>query len=170
MVENLSYREAERDDFKEICKLPQDAEELFYMFPKAKYPLSLSQLVSAVKNRSDSTVILHNDEIVGFANFYEVDSNKYCSIGNVIVNSNFRNKGIGEFLIKTMEHIGIGKYNVSEIHISCFNTNIKGILLYKKLGYKPYDIEKRFYQNNNLFVLIKMKRIVKSEKEIISLR
>jgi len=160
MSENLSYVKAKSVDFEEICKLPQDAEELFYMFPKAIYPLTSSQLESAVKNRFDSTVILHDNVIVGFANFYEVNPNKYCSVGNVIVNSNFRNKGVGEFLIKTMEKIGIEKYNVSEIHLSCFNTNLKGILLYTKLGYKPYEVEKRFDQNNKLFALIKMKRIL----------
>jgi ribosomal protein S18 acetylase RimI-like enzyme len=128
------------------------------MFPKTKYPLTINQLKPAVNNRFDSTVILLDGEIVGFANFYEVKENRYCSIGNVVVNSNFRSRGIGEFIVKTMETTGIEKYYVTEFHISCFNTNTKGVLLYSKLGYEPYAIEKRINAKNEFFALIKLKR------------
>jgi ribosomal protein S18 acetylase RimI-like enzyme len=129
------------------------------MFPKADYyPLSVQQLEAVVANRSDSTVILLDNEIVGFANFYEVKENDYCSIGNVIVSSHFRNKGIGKYLFETMESIALKKYNVREMHISCFNMNTKGILLYSKLGYIPYEIEERLDKDGRKVALIKMKR------------
>ncbi len=35
MLEELTYRTVEKRDFEKICKLPQNAEELFFMFPKA---------------------------------------------------------------------------------------------------------------------------------------
>lgn len=156
-MNSLSYRTANPTDLGTICSLPQNAEELFFMFPKVEYPLTVNQLEAAINNRYDSTVILLNEEVVGFANFYEVQENQYCSIGNAIINSNYRNQGIGTFLIKTMEQIAIEKYNVSEIHLSCFNTNTKGILLYTKLGYVPYEIEKRIDKAENPIALIKMK-------------
>ncbi|MFV0469363.1 MAG: GNAT family N-acetyltransferase, partial [Dysgonomonas sp.] len=132
---------------------------LFFMFPKADYyPLSVEQLEAVVANRSDSTVILLDNEIVGFANFYEVKENNYCSIGTVIVSSHFRNKGIGKYLVETMESIALEKYNVREIHISCFNTNTKGILLYSRLGYLPYEVEERLDKEERKVALIKMKR------------
>lgn len=158
MTERLTYRSVEIPDLENICQLPQNKAELFFMFPKAEYPLSVEQLQTIIENRSDPTVILLDSEIVGFANFYEVKEKEYCTIGNVIVSSEFRNRGIGQFLIQTMENIGIEKYNVSEFRLSCFNTNTNGILLYSKLGYKPYDIEKRT-NNDKAFALIKTKRI-----------
>ena len=158
MIEKLTYRKIENHDFEVICKLPQNSEELFFMFPKAEYPFTVNQLKLAIKNRFDSTVILYDEEVIGFANFYEVKENEYCSIGNVIVNSSFRNKGVGRFLIETMENIGSKKYNVSEYRLACFNTNTNGILLYLQLGYEPYEIEKRVNQENKKFALIKMKR------------
>ncbi|WP_338374817.1 GNAT family N-acetyltransferase [Dysgonomonas capnocytophagoides] len=157
-INNLFYRLAENEDWEKVCKLPQNEEELFFMFPKADYPLSVEQLQTVVENRSDSTVILLDNKIVGFANFYEVKENNYCSIGNVIVSSNFRNKGIGKYLIETMESIALEKYNVREIHISCFNINTKGILLYSKLSYLPYEIEERLDKEKHKIALIKMKR------------
>lgn len=158
MTEKLTHRTIAESDLKKVCQLPLNKEELFFMFPKAEYPLSVEQLQTVIENRSDSTVILLDSEIVGFANFYEVKEKEYCTIGNVIVSSEFRNRGIGQFLIQTMENIGIEKYNVSEFRLSCFNTNTNGILLYSKLGYKPYDIEKHT-NNDKAFALIKTKRI-----------
>jgi len=155
---NLSYRPIENEDFETICNLPQNAEELFFMFPKAQFPFTAEQLETAVRTRFDSTVILLNEEVVAFANFYEINENHHCSIGNVIVNPNFRNQGIGKFLIKTMESIGIEKYNASEMHLSCFNTNTNGILLYSKLGYKPYEVEKWIDNENKPIALIELKQ------------
>ena len=141
MNTNLSYRAVQADDLIKISQLPQNEEELFFMFPRAEYPLTESQLEAAINNRFDSTVILLNDDIAGFANFYEVKENQHCSIGNVIVNANYRHMGVGKYLIQTMERIAVEKYNVLELHLSCFNTNTKGILLYSKLGYIPYKFE-----------------------------
>lgn len=157
---NLSFRQAEISDLVKVCQLLQNKEELFFMFPKADYPLSVEQLQVAIENRSDSTVIILDNEIAGFANFYEIKGNEYCSIGNVIVSSDFRNKGIGKYLVEVMESIALEKYNIREIHISCFNTNTKGILLYSKLGYIPYEIEKRVNKSGQKVALIKMKREV----------
>lgn len=156
----LSYRPVKHRDFELICNLPQNAEELFFMFPRAQFPLTVEQLETAVKNRFDSTVILLNKEVVGFANFYEVKEDKHCCIGNVVVSSGYRNQGIGKFLIETMEHIAIEQHNASELHLSCFNTNTKGILLYTKLGYIPYEVERRKIFDNESLALIKMKKEV----------
>lgn len=84
----LSHRTVEVSNLKKLCQLPKDEEELFFMFPKAEYPLTESQLESAINSRLDSTVILFNDIIVGFANFYEVKKSQYASIGNVVVDAN----------------------------------------------------------------------------------
>lgn len=154
----LSYRILQNEDLEGVCKLPLNSEELFFMFPKAEYPLTVTQLKETLKSRFDPTVIVCNEEIVGFANFYEVEENYYCSIGNVIIKSTHRHKGIGQYLISTMENIALQKYKVSEYRLSCFNTNTNGILLYSKLGYKPFDVEKRENKNGQILALIKMKR------------
>lgn len=162
-LNKLSFRPVLNKDLEYLCQLPQSKEELFFMFPKADYPLSVEQLRTAIESRFNSTVILLDNKIVGFANFYEVKENEYCSIGNVIVSTNFRNKGIASFLIRTMESIALQKYNSREIRISCFNTNTKALLLYSKLGYTPYYIEERLDKNDNKIALIKMK--IKRAKE-----
>jgi hypothetical protein len=59
-----------------------------------------------------------------------------------------------------MENIGRLKYNIQETHLSCFNTNTLGLLLYNKLGYLPYGIEKRTNKRNEISALIKLKKSV----------
>lgn len=157
---HLSFRSVEVSDLATICRLPQNEEELFFMFPKAEYPLTESQLESAINSRFDSTVILFDNAIVGFANFYEVKKDQFSSIGNVVVDARYRNLGVGKYLIQTMERIAIEKYNVSELHLSCFNTNTKGILLYTRLGYTPYETEKWLRPENEPLALIKMKKTI----------
>ena len=156
----LSHRTVEVSDLKRICQLPKDEEELFFMFPKADFPLTIDQLKNTIKDRFDSTVVLFNNEVVGFANFYEVRESQYCAIGNVIVSPCFRNRGVGTFLINAMEDIGKKKYNVSELHLSCFDANTSGLLLYTKLGYKPYEIEKYINKENEVSALIELKKVL----------
>lgn len=158
--EKIVYRDLITSDIETICKFPQNAQELFFMCPKADYPLTKEQLEYILKDRFDPTVFLSGNEIIGFANFYEVKRSEYCSIGNVIVNPDFRSRGVGTSLIEIMENIGRQKYNIQETHLSCFNTNTFGLLLYNKLGYLPYGIEKRTNKRNEISALIKLKKRV----------
>jgi ribosomal protein S18 acetylase RimI-like enzyme len=155
------HREVTIDDYVLICSFPQNESELNFCFPKAVFPLTVDQLRSSVDNRYDSTVIISHKSIAGFANFYEAEIDKHCSIGNVIINPLYRGKGVGEYLIKTMEDKAINKYNVKEIHISCFNANVAGLLLYNKLGYCPYEIEKRYDKHSAPVALIKLRKTVR---------
>ena len=158
--EKLTYRDFTFDDLETVCKLPRNKQELFFMFPKADFPLTINQLKNTIQDRFDSTVVLFNNEVVGFANFYEVRESQYCAIGNVIVSPCFRNRGVGTFLINAMEDIGKKKYNVSELHLSCFDANTSGLLLYTKLGYKPYEIEKYINKENEVSALIELKKVL----------
>ena len=154
------HREVNSADLEIICRFPQDETELFFMYPKSVFPLTIEQLKTAIDSRYDSTVILSNNAVVGFANFHEVINDQYCSIGNVIINPAFRGKGFGTGLIKIMENIAVKKYKVKEIHISCFNQNVTGLLLYSKLGYTPFEIEKRLDKKLQPVALIKMKKAI----------
>jgi ribosomal protein S18 acetylase RimI-like enzyme len=128
------------------------------MYPKAEYPLTHSQLQDAIKHRSDSMVLEHDQNVIGFANFYQWETSNRCSIGNVIIAPSSRGIGAGKRLIHEMMMIAKAKHNASEISISCFNKNTDGLIFYKKLGFKPYEIEPRFDKQNNPVVLIHMKK------------
>ncbi|MBT2294038.1 GNAT family N-acetyltransferase [Pseudomonas fluorescens] len=152
----LRHRPVMADDIKTICSFPQDARELFYMFPKAQYPLTEAQLSDAINQRFDSTVFERGNNVVGFANFYRAEKGGVCCIGNVIVAQQARGKGVASFIVKTMTALAFDRYDASEVQISCFNENTAGLLLYPKLGFLPFAIEERSALDNRRSALIHM--------------
>lgn len=151
----LQYRPFLKQDLQAICSFPQSEEELFYFYPKAVYPLTPEQLQRAIDQRSDSTVFVQNGSIVGFANFYHWE-NGICCIGNVIVAPFARGRGVAKFIVETMISLADHRHSANTVQISCFNQNIAGLLLYKKLGFTPFDIEERKYIDGKRVALIHM--------------
>jgi ribosomal protein S18 acetylase RimI-like enzyme len=154
---SLSHRPVAEKDIQLICGFPQNEDELFFLFPKAEFPLTPSQLQVAIAQRSDSTVVELDGEVVAFANFYRWESSGICSIGNVIVSPATRGRGVGSYLIKQMTVLAFSKHLATEVTVSCFNQNVAGLLLYPKLGFQPYAIEERKNRKGNQVALIHMR-------------
>ena len=153
----LTFHSVTTKDIPIICGFPQTAEELFFMFPKASYPLTVEQLKASINSRFDSNVVCYEDQCVAFANIYEVVKDQYCCIGNVIVDPSKRGLGIGIYLLDKMIELAIQKYNVKEIRLVCFTTNVNALLFYTKYGFKPYEIKPRKDYNNEQIASIYMK-------------
>ncbi len=153
----LSCRPVQSSDLPIICSFPQTAQELFFMFPKAVYPLTVDQLSQAISERFDSTVLIAGTDVVGFANYHKCEPGMSCSIGNVIVSPIVRGKGAGRYLVQTMMAIARDRYHANQVEISCFNQNQTALLLYSKLGFNPYAIEERQDPDGNRVALIHMR-------------
>ena len=153
----LIHRPVDEKDIPVICGFPQSEGELFFLFPKAAFPLAPSQLQDAIAQRSDSTVVELGGEVVAFANFYRWEAGGCCSIGNVIVSPAARGRGVGHYLIEKMIGLAFSKHQAAEVTVSCFNQNVAGLLLYPKLGFQPYAIEERQDKKGNRVALIHMR-------------
>jgi ribosomal protein S18 acetylase RimI-like enzyme len=153
----LTHRPVAEKDIQGICSFPQSEDELYFLFPKAAFPLTPSQLQDAIARRSDSTVVELGGEVVAFANFYRWEAGGCCSIGNVIVSPAARGRGVGHYLIEKMVGLAFSKHQAAEVTVSCFNQNISGLLLYPKLGFQPYAIEERQDKKGNRVALIHMR-------------
>lgn len=162
----LMHRPVQEEDLPIICQFPQSEQELFFMFPRASFPFTVEQLQDAIAQRTDSTVILLDHRVVGFANFYSCIPEDKCSIGNVIVSPHARNQGVGQYLIETMVQIAFTSHHVRAVELSCFNHNTKGILFYSKLGFKPVYIEGRTDHQGNRVASIHMELSLKDHRSI----
>ncbi len=136
------HRPAEPGDLPLIASFPQSEEELFFLFPRAVFPLTAEQMAAELPHRSDATVVEWKHAVAGYANFYRWERS-CCAIGNVVVAPQARGHGIGSYLIRTMIDLARNKYDAEEIQVSCFNRNTEALLLYTKLGFAPFDIEIR---------------------------
>ncbi len=129
------------------------------MYPKAIYPLTYDQLKAAIDQRWEFTVILLDEAVSGFANFYICEPGVKCNIGNVIIAPDKRGKGVGKYLVETMVQLAVRNYQAKEIHISCFNQNVAGLLLYTLCGFTPFAVEERMDKEGNRTALIHMRLV-----------
>lgn len=154
---SLTHRPVAEKDIQVICGFPKSEDELFFLFPKAAFPLTASQLQDAIAQRSDSTVVEFDGEIVAFANFYRWEVGGCCSIGNVIVSPTVRGRGVGRYLIEQMIGLAFSRHQAAEVTVSCFNENVAGLLLYPQLGFQPYAVEERKNKKGGRVALIHMR-------------
>ncbi|OEC34756.1 L-amino acid N-acyltransferase YncA [Pseudomonas cuatrocienegasensis] len=140
---NLSTRPAEAADLAEVVGFVQNADELFYAYPKASWPLGIGQLAAAMAERRDSTVVCLDDRVAGFANFYQWQHGDYCALGNIMVAPWARGKGVAQHLIEAMETLARLHYKAREMRVSCFSANSAGLLLYSRLGYQLSGLVER---------------------------
>ena len=152
-----TFRHAKKSDLKAILTYPINREELFYFFPSASYPLTLKQLEQQLSKRHESTVMLENEQVLGFANFYNVENRNIAFIGNVIIKPEKRRQGLGTRLLQEMITTGFSQLQLKEVHLSCYNNNTPALLFYTRLGFKPYAIETRSGPENKKLALVHLK-------------
>ncbi|WP_252090290.1 GNAT family N-acetyltransferase [Pseudomonas sp. MWU13-3659] len=156
----LTSRPVQATDIPAICSFPQGPEELFYMFPKATYPLTPAQLSEAIAQRSGSTVVEADGAIVGFANFYKAEQGGICALGNVVVAPAARGQGVARYLVQCMIGLAREQFAAREVWVSCFNHNTAGLLLYPQLGFVPFGIEERQTSDGARVALVQMRQIL----------
>lgn len=149
MNNSISFRHARKSDLPEIIRFPQNRMELFYFFPSASAPLTEEQLETQINERYESTVMLENTpgqehrQVIGFANFYNVEKHNIGFLGNIILRGDKRRQGFGKQLVLAMMHAGIKRFSLQEIHLSCYAQNRSALAFYKGLGFKAYASEQR---------------------------
>lgn len=143
----LSNRPLADADIPAICGFPRNAEELYFLFPRAVWPLTPDQVRATLGVRRDPTVVTltvdGRERVVGYANYATFEDGFTASIGNVSVDPTLRRRGIAEYLVRTMIDRAFGRHHLPELTLYCFNTNTPALLLYAKLGMVPVALETR---------------------------
>jgi ribosomal protein S18 acetylase RimI-like enzyme len=155
----LTHRPVATHDIPILCGFPQSAEELFFLFPRATFPLSPAQVRQAIAQRSDSTVVELDGAVVAFANFYRWETGGRCAIGNVMVSPAARGRGVGRYLVEQMIDLACTKHAATEVTVSCFNQNVAGLLFYTTLGFTPYAIEARLDPRDERVALLHLRYV-----------
>ena len=157
---HLHHRPVQPSDIPAICCFPQGPDELFYMFPKATYPLTPAQLTEAIAQRNGSTVAEGDGTVLGFANFYKAEHGGVCALGNVVVAPAARGHGVASYLVTAMIELAREQFAAREIWVSCFNHNTAGLLLYPQLGFVPFGIEERQAPDGKRVALVQMRQVL----------
>lgn len=152
-----SCRPAQSDDYAIVCGFPQSEDELFYMFPRADYPLTAAQLSENASTRWHPTVVVTDEgEVAGYANMYGFEEGKHAYLGNVIVSPRHRGLGAAAALIETMIDKARSGLNVPRLLLVCHHSNPRAILFYDKFGFKPFGLKRMTNRRNETIVGILM--------------
>lgn len=130
--------------------------ELYFFHPKARFPLDPELLETTIQQREAPTVVLCDGAVAGFADLYGSTPGEVSRIGNVIVSSEFRGRGVASHLIRQMIDIAAQTYAARRVELACFNNNTAGLLLYPKLGFRPYAIAPRTGPSGERLALIQL--------------
>lgn len=153
---SMEFMPAREQHYGAIGHLVTSPEELYLVFPYGHYPWDVEQLKAIAAARHELTIGMVDNAVVAFANFYDLVPQTSAFIGNVIVASAYRGRGLGRALIHHMIEICENKYQAVP-HISVFNGNTPALILYTELGFKPYFVEPRLDLNGNKVGLIHMR-------------
>jgi ribosomal protein S18 acetylase RimI-like enzyme len=154
-AQKYSITAADHAHYEGIVELFTSPEELFLIYPSGTWPFDKMQLKGLSKKRSDFTVALDGDRVIGFASIYTHLSRDKYFIGNVVIAISHRGRGIGSALICHMCDLVFNRY-APRVNISVFSFNTSALLLYTSLGFKPFDIEKRTMPNGSSTALLHM--------------
>ncbi|MBP2314035.1 GNAT family N-acetyltransferase [Azospirillum soli] len=153
----LMHRPLTDADIPRICAFPRDAKELYFLFPRASWPLTPEQVRASLAERRDPTVVLSDGTVVGYANFATFEEGRSASLGNVSVDPSMRRAGVAKYLLHAMIDRAFGHHGLPELVLRCFNTNTPALLLYGKLGFVPVAIEERTAPWNERIALFTMR-------------
>lgn len=156
MNTDLSFRPVRDDDLPAICTFARSTEELYFLAPRARFPLDVDQLATSIAQRSDSSVVCRGEQVLAFANIYKREQGA-CYVGNVAVAPQARRQGVARFLMQQMAWLAAERHGASELRVSCFNSNTAGLLLYSRLGYTPFAVEERLDSRQQPIVLIHLR-------------
>jgi ribosomal protein S18 acetylase RimI-like enzyme len=157
-IADLLFRDAHETDFPAIAGLITNADELFRVFPAAKWPLDVRQIHRLAEQRLNLTVGCMENTIIAFANLYDLLPGQWAFIGNVIVHESKRGNGIGRILLDHMLELVFLKHALPEARLSVFSDNMPALQLYRTLGFNEYARETRKDLQNHRVTLLHLKR------------
>jgi GNAT superfamily N-acetyltransferase len=131
-----------------------DAEQINLLSKQLGYPLSLQQTlqnITAVTKSGDHTafVAVHENKIVGWigvAYTIMLEVMPHCEINGLVIDENYRGKGVGKLLIGNVKQWAKNK-GVNKLSLHCNIKRAEANLFYKHLGFTEVKQQKNWVLN-----------------------
>lgn len=152
----MEFLTATEQHYEAIAHLVTSPEEMMLVCPACRYPWNAEKLRAIAQDRYSLTVALLEGNVVAFSNLYDIQPKQVAFIGNVIVSRAARGRGVGQAVIRHMMTLCRQHYQAHP-HLSVVSTNTPALLMYTKLGFRPYEVERRISQAGEPFAMIHMR-------------
>ncbi len=142
---NVSLLRADQTHLDAIAALEREC------FPD---PWSKAQIVAELANETSSIFVAKlGDEVCGFAIMRALFDEG--ELFNIAVSANSRKKGVGEKLMQAVTSCAKGQ-GCLKMFLEVRVSNEPAIALYKKCGFEPLSVRKKYYDNPPEDALIMM--------------
>ena len=103
--------------------------------PNFRYPFNLSSFVVDLKisTLSSFSLVSNDSDFLAFGQYYQRLGK--CHLGRLIVNPNFRGKGIAAELMHQICKLGLNELEVKECSLFVLEHNDNAIKVYEKFGF-----------------------------------
>ena len=154
----MEIRKAKKEDMKDIQKLRYLLAKyekylgLNIVIPEWAYTYVGEKDFNYFLNKQYIFVAIEDNKIVGFITgeifkkkaWYNVQLGE---INNIFVLEEYRQKGIGKKLVKTMIDT-FKQEGITNIDLYTFGNNIDAIKFYEKIGFKKYNVQMLYEKDN----------------------
>jgi RimJ/RimL family protein N-acetyltransferase len=147
---------SERNATKEYCSWLNDPEVNKYLETREATIAELKNYIRE-KNKNPNCLFLgiffkKNNKHIGNIKLEPIDfKNRKATLGILIGDKNYWGKGIGKEATKLLINYAFQKLNLKEINLGVISANKRAISLYKKLGFKIYQVDKKSIQREGKF-------------------
>ena len=130
---------------------PEDATAINGLSHQLGYPLSQEQILQNIKavlanNDHDAFVAEYQNKIIGWigvAHIIIIEMAPHCEINGLVIDEQYRGKGVGKLLIEKAKQWGKEKGN-DTLRVRCNVKRKETHLFYQHLGFKETKEQKNF--------------------------
>lgn len=129
----------------------EDAESIAVLSEQLGYPLPVAEIIERIKEISSKEdhiafVASENEKIVGWIHAFKavlLESRPFIEIGGLVVDENFRGKGIGKRLVQSVQQWSVEK-NINEIRVRSHVKRKEAHRFYTTIGFTEIKEQKVF--------------------------
>lgn len=150
-MEKLKIRKATKEDINQICEVAKqlwDTEKVFFDNIQDSYyekEAAQKDIQKCIMNKKGIFLVAEKDnQIIAFIEGHIIDDldsykEKISYINRLVVDENYRKKGIGQLLIDEYGKRS-KKRGCKYLKLNAFENNTPAVKLYKNIGFKEYSI------------------------------
>ena len=88
---------------------------------------------------------------VAYLNLQPYKKFEHQCLITIIVDENYRNKGVGTALLKALFNLAKETFHLEMLHLEVYETN-PAIRLYERMGFTSFGVQKHFIKENGSFI------------------
>lgn len=154
-TEEFDIRYTESGDAKYLKEWLSDegTREGFAMKTEREINDAVERWISFYNLKCSITLIM-DDKPVGIGTLYLQPYERLkhqCEFG-IVIDKDYRNRGIGSRLLKNIMHLGKNYFNIELLHLQVRADNLSGIRFYDRFGFKEFGRQDHWMKNEGEFV------------------